>query len=111
MKADKSKVPDKVALFLRRHGWEGPGHKYFISLVYNAGNLIQWGIIMATILYAVFIAIALYVLNGMAFMKLAQKAGRGDIAWMAWVPVCNVIQQLLLIKKAAGGCSFCSYRL
>lgn len=55
---------------------------------------------MATILYAVFIAIALYVLNGMAFMKLAQKAGRGDIAWMAWVPVCNVIQQLLLIKKS-----------
>lgn len=55
---------------------------------------------MATILYAVFIAIALYVLNGMAFMKLAQKAGRGDIAWMAWIPVCNVIQQLLLIKKS-----------
>lgn len=41
----------------------------------------------------------MYVLNGLAFMKLAALAGRPSIAWMAWVPVCNVIQQLLLIKK------------
>jgi uncharacterized membrane protein YhaH (DUF805 family) len=49
--------------------------------------------------YLLFI-IAFYVLNGLAFMNLAKIAGRSDIAWMAWVPICNVIQQLLLIKKS-----------
>lgn len=42
----------------------------------------------------------MYVLNGIAFMNLAKKAGRPNIAWMAWVPICNVIQQLLLIRKS-----------
>lgn len=44
--------------------------------------------------------IGFYVLNGLAFMNLAKVAGRSDIAWMAWVPVCSAIQQLLLIKKS-----------
>lgn len=46
------------------------------------------------------IIIAMYVLNGLAFMKLAKVAGRPEIGWMAWVPICNAIQQLLLIKKS-----------
>lgn len=45
------------------------------------------------------VILALYVLNGIAFMKLAKLAGRSDISWMAWVPVWNLVQQLLLIKK------------
>jgi uncharacterized membrane protein YhaH (DUF805 family) len=49
--------------------------------------------------YWIFI-IGFYVLNGLAFMNLAKIAGRSDIAWMAWVPVCSAIQQLLLIKKS-----------
>ncbi|MBS4174231.1 DUF5684 domain-containing protein [Bacillus sp. FJAT-49736] len=48
----------------------------------------------------VVICVAFYVLYGISFMKLAKIAGRNDIAWMAWVPVCNSIQQLLLIKKS-----------
>lgn len=46
------------------------------------------------------VVIAMYVLNGLAFMKLAKVAGRPGIGWMAWVPICNTIQQLLLIKKS-----------
>ena len=46
------------------------------------------------------IAIALYILNAIAFFKLAEVAGRRDIAWMAWVPILNAIQQLLLIRKS-----------
>lgn len=44
--------------------------------------------------------IAAYVLNGIAFMRLAKIAGRPEIGWMAWVPIANTIQQLLLIKKS-----------
>jgi hypothetical protein len=33
-------------------------------------------------------------------MRLSRLAGREDISWMAWVPICNLIQQLLLIKKS-----------
>jgi hypothetical protein len=56
--------------------------------------------VVATLMgfYWLFI-IAFYVLNGIAFMNLAKIAGRTDISWMAWVPIANVIQQLLLIKK------------
>lgn len=46
------------------------------------------------------VGVVMYVLNGIAFMKLAELAGRQDIGWMAWVPIANVIQQLLLIKKS-----------
>lgn len=46
------------------------------------------------------VALVLYALNGLAFFKLAKLAGRSDIAWMSWVPICNCIQQLLLIKKS-----------
>ncbi|KPV43924.1 DUF5684 domain-containing protein [Alicyclobacillus ferrooxydans] len=44
--------------------------------------------------------IAMYVLNGLAFMRLSKLAGRVDLGWMAWVPIANIIQQLLLIKKS-----------
>lgn len=40
-----------------------------------------------------------YVLNGLAFMRLVRLAGRKDLDWMAWVPICSTIQKLLLIKK------------
>lgn len=45
------------------------------------------------------VCIGMYIVNGLAFFRLAKLAGRGDVAWMAWVPVCNLILQLLLIKK------------
>ncbi|QRF23442.1 hypothetical protein FY534_07025 [Alicyclobacillus sp. TC] len=51
------------------------------------------------ILFYGFISITFYVLNALAFMNLAKLAGRRDIAWMAWVPVANRVQQLLLIRK------------
>lgn len=45
-------------------------------------------------------ALVLYVLNGIAFMRLAGIAGRPEIGWMAWIPIASTIQQLLLIKKS-----------
>lgn len=51
------------------------------------------------IMFYWFFVIAVYVLNGIAFMNLAKVAGRADIAWMAWVPVANIVQMLLLIRK------------
>jgi hypothetical protein len=54
----------------------------------------------AIIALYIIIVLAAYVLNAIAFMKLATVAGRPGIGWMAWVPVCNYIQQLLLIKKS-----------
>lgn len=53
-----------------------------------------------SVLFVWIVAIAVYVLNGIAFMNLARLAGRPDITWMAWVPIANVIQQLLLIQKS-----------
>ena len=50
--------------------------------------------------YDFFMLVVSYVLNGLAFMNLAKKAGRPDLVWMAWVPICSSIQQLLLIKKS-----------
>ncbi|MBX5436876.1 MAG: hypothetical protein IRZ33_06635 [Alicyclobacillaceae bacterium] len=46
------------------------------------------------------ISLAFYILNGIAFMNLAKVAGQPGIDWMAWVPVCSAIQQLLLIRKS-----------
>jgi hypothetical protein len=58
------------------------------------------GIIGFILTFYWLIIIGFYVLNGLAFMNLAKIAGRNDIAWMAWIPVCSAIQQLLLIKKS-----------
>ena len=63
-------------------------------------NNVEAGIIGLILTFSWVIIITSYVLNGLAFMNLANVAGRSDIAWMAWVPVCNSIQQLLLIKKS-----------
>lgn len=46
------------------------------------------------------IGIAMYVLNAIAFYRLSVLADRPEIAWFSWIPVLNLIQQLLLIKKS-----------
>lgn len=46
------------------------------------------------------IVVAAYVLNAIAFMRLAAVADRPGLGWMAWIPVCNYILPLLLIKKS-----------
>lgn len=66
----------------------------------DSSSVASAGIMGFVITFYWLILIGFYVLNGLAFMNLAKIAGRSDIAWMAWVPVCNVIQQLLLIKKS-----------
>lgn len=44
------------------------------------------------------VVIALYVLQAIAFFRLAKKAGRDDIAWFAWVPILSNILQLRMIR-------------
>jgi hypothetical protein len=44
--------------------------------------------------------IVMYVLNAIAFGRVARLAGLPEIGWMAWVPIANIVQQLLLIRKS-----------
>ncbi len=44
--------------------------------------------------------LAIYVLSGIAFFKLAKKASLDNIAWFAWVPVLNTILLLRMIGKS-----------
>lgn len=52
-------------------------------------------------LFLLLLIVALWVLNGLAFYRLAVLAGRDGIAWFAWVPVLNFVLQLKLIDRSA----------
>lgn len=56
-------------------------------------------IISFGILYWLFI-IAFWVLSSLAMMRLARRAGKGGIAWFAWIPILAQIQQLRIIGKS-----------
>lgn len=44
------------------------------------------------------VAILLYVLNGIGFYKIAKNEGRGNIAWLAWIPIANVFLLPVLVE-------------
>ncbi|WP_245631727.1 DUF5684 domain-containing protein [Alicyclobacillus ferrooxydans] len=52
------------------------------------------------LVFDVLVGVGLYVIIGVADMRLAKIAGRPRIEWMAWVPICSTILPLLLIKKS-----------
>ena len=43
--------------------------------------------------------IALYVYVAWCLMVIAQKTGHGDNAWMAWIPIINIILMLQVADK------------
>lgn len=45
------------------------------------------------------VGLLLYVLNGIGFYKIAKNEGRGDIAWLAWIPIANVFLLPVLVEN------------
>ncbi|MFB5192346.1 DUF5684 domain-containing protein [Alicyclobacillus fastidiosus] len=52
------------------------------------------------LVFELLIGLVLYVIIGLTDMRLAKIAGRPNIEWMAWVPICSTVLPLLLIKKS-----------
>ncbi|MCL6453944.1 MAG: DUF5684 domain-containing protein [Alicyclobacillus sp.] len=55
----------------------------------------MFGIVFAGMYWLV--AIAIYVLQAIAFYRLGRRAGCDRIAWFSWVPILNTILQLRMI--------------
>lgn len=51
--------------------------------------------------FLILLYIVVYFVVCGAYFQLAKKAGRDDIAWLAFIPILNVILQLRLIKVSA----------
>lgn len=70
--------------------------------MFNDSNLVYFLVVEMCFIVPIYLAIlaSVYIASGITYMNLARIAGRKDIAWMAWVPICNIILQLLLIKKS-----------
>lgn len=62
--------------------------------------LVAFFAVFAGFIFAFFlIGILLYVLNGIGFFKIAKKEGRGDIAWLAWIPIANLFLLPVLVEN------------
>src|SRR5699024_1095939 len=46
------------------------------------------------------IGFILYFFKAIGLFKLAKKEGRGDLAWLGWVPVVNTFLMMLLLEKS-----------
>src|SRR5699024_7732097 len=46
------------------------------------------------------IGFILYFFKAIGLFKLAKKEGRGDMAWLGWVPVVNTFLMMLLFEKS-----------
>src|SRR5699024_10165033 len=46
------------------------------------------------------IGFILYFFKAIGLFKLAKKEGRGDLAWLGWVPVVNTVLMMLLLEKS-----------
>ncbi|GAA0595479.1 hypothetical protein GCM10009001_09490 [Virgibacillus siamensis] len=58
-----------------------------------AGILIIIGLIILVV------AVILYILMGIGLFKIAKREGKGDIAWMAWVPIVNMFLLTQLVEQ------------
>lgn len=51
------------------------------------------GVVIGIIFFALFLllvlVLALYVYTSLAWMTIAKKLGRGDVAWVMWIPLVN----------------------
>jgi hypothetical protein len=50
--------------------------------------------------FNIILALVLYVISGLSYMRLAKLAGRSDVGWFAWIPILDSILPLLLIKRS-----------
>lgn len=46
------------------------------------------------------VGVVLYFFKAIGLFKLAKKEGRGDLAWLGWVPFVNTFLMMLLLEKA-----------
>ncbi|WP_077324906.1 hypothetical protein [Virgibacillus siamensis] len=53
--------------------------------------------VFALIMFVV--GIVLYILMGIGLFKIAKREGKGDVAWMAWVPIVNMFLLTQLVEN------------
>jgi len=60
------------------------------------------GIIFAFLAFFVFlfiIAVILFIFQAIGLFKIAKREGKGDIAWLAWIPIINAFLMTLLVEN------------
>lgn len=53
----------------------------------------------AFFLFIMFIALILFVLQAIGLFKMAKREGKGDIAWLAWIPIISQFLMTLLVER------------
>lgn len=51
------------------------------------------------LLFGFIVAVILYILYGIGMYKIAGKEGRGDLAWLAWIPIGNFFILPLVVEN------------
>ena len=60
------------------------------------------GLIVAFFAFFVFlfvVAIILFFFQAIGLFKIAKREGKGDIAWLAWIPIINAFLMTLLVEN------------
>lgn len=60
------------------------------------------GLFVAFFAFFVFlfiVAIILFFFQAIGLFKIAKREGKGDIAWLAWIPIINVFLMTLLVEN------------
>lgn len=63
-------------------------------------------LIFIPVAVALTVGIVLYILNGIAFSKFANKLGHCRNSSLAWIPVCQYVFLMLVLSKASGRTDF-----
>lgn len=50
-------------------------------------------------IFLLLIGIIFYILNAIGLYKIAKRAGRGDLAILAWIPIANTFLMTLLVEN------------
>lgn len=81
---------------IERNMWRGGAN----SMSEEEGFILAFlGIFLAFFAVFAIVGLIFYILQAIGLFKIAKNEGRGDLAWLAWIPVASTFLLTLIVEK------------